>query len=50
MSHSLTEETRRRLALNLVISPPHRNRRRHHRRLYLITRITAWLERHCSLI
>jgi hypothetical protein len=34
MNQNLTEETRRRLAIGLVISPPHRNRRKSwHRRL-----------------
>jgi hypothetical protein len=28
MKHAISEETRRRLALGLVIAPPHRNRRR----------------------
>jgi hypothetical protein len=31
MTPTLTEETRRRLALGLFIHPRHRNRRRHHR-------------------
>jgi hypothetical protein len=28
MKHAISEETRRRLAIGLVIAPPHRNRRR----------------------
>ena len=49
MSPTLSEDTRRRLTLGLVIAPPHRNRRRN-LRLSLTTRILSWLERHCSLI
>lgn len=45
MTQTITEETKRRLALGLVIRPPHRNRRR-----TLVERILAFLEKHFNLI